>query len=143
MVTHPGQTIIDKNIGECLSTPYFRAATVGNDVKKFKKCAIETHNPLVFSEHDFASSKTTDHDVVGDETENNSANPQTLVVKNQHINPSEEPEFMANADYESLKKPVCVFYFKPMPKATQCEEKEEKAKKGAQAFLQAHPSKKC
>ena len=46
----------------------------------FKKCGIEPHNPLVFSEHDFAAAKTTDHDVVGDKTENNSANPQTLVV---------------------------------------------------------------
>ncbi|GFT09971.1 hypothetical protein TNCV_1114331 [Trichonephila clavipes] len=77
MVTHPEQITIDKNIGERLSTTYFRAATVGNAVKGFKKCAIETHNPLVFSEHDFATSKATDHDVVGDETENSSANPQT------------------------------------------------------------------
>ncbi|GFV49902.1 transposable element Tcb2 transposase [Trichonephila clavipes] len=30
--------------------------------------------------------KATDHDVVGDEIENNSANPQTLVEENQHIN---------------------------------------------------------
>ncbi|GFU28772.1 uncharacterized protein TNCV_469281 [Trichonephila clavipes] len=72
------------------------------------------------SKHDFAASKSTDHDVVGDEIENNSANPQTLVVENQHINPPEEPEYMANADYDALKKPVCVFfYFKPLPKATQ------------------------
>ncbi|GFV55561.1 hypothetical protein TNCV_2574011 [Trichonephila clavipes] len=74
-VTHPGQTILDKNIGERLSTAYFREATVGNAVKWLKKCAIGTHNPLVFSEHVFAASKATDHDVVGDETENNSANP--------------------------------------------------------------------
>ncbi|GFX50135.1 hypothetical protein TNCV_772981 [Trichonephila clavipes] len=43
-------------------------------------------------EHDFAASKATDHDVVGDETENNSVNFQTLVAENQHINPPEEPE---------------------------------------------------
>ncbi|GFX28506.1 uncharacterized protein TNCV_1153151 [Trichonephila clavipes] len=98
MVTHPGQTIIDKNISESWSTAYFRAATVGNAVKGFKKCGIETHNLLVFSEHDFAASKATDHYVVGDETENNSANRQTLVVENQHINPPEEPELMANTD---------------------------------------------
>ncbi|GFV24030.1 uncharacterized protein TNCV_235991 [Trichonephila clavipes] len=78
-----------------------------------KKNKIETHNPLVFSKHDFAASKATDHDVVGDEIENNSANTQTLVVENQHINPPEEPEHMANADYDALKKPVSVFYFKP------------------------------
>ncbi|GFX82230.1 uncharacterized protein TNCV_33381 [Trichonephila clavipes] len=36
--------------------------------------------------------KPTDHDVVGDETKNNSANPQMLVVENQHTNPPEEPE---------------------------------------------------
>ncbi|GFY02100.1 uncharacterized protein TNCV_5099611 [Trichonephila clavipes] len=34
---------------------------------------METHNPLVFSKHDFAASKATDYDVVGDEIENNSA----------------------------------------------------------------------
>ncbi|GFT22162.1 hypothetical protein TNCV_3272041 [Trichonephila clavipes] len=60
MVTHPGQNVIDKNIVERLSIAYFRAATTGNAVKGFKKCAIETHNPLLFSEHDFAASKTTD-----------------------------------------------------------------------------------
>ncbi|GFU10169.1 uncharacterized protein TNCV_3449521 [Trichonephila clavipes] len=88
-------------------------------LRGLKKCAIETHNSFVFNEHDFAASKATDHDVVGDETENNSANLQTLVVENQRINPSEEPEFMANADYDALKKPVSVFYFKSLPKATQ------------------------
>ncbi|GFU25961.1 uncharacterized protein TNCV_5104581 [Trichonephila clavipes] len=61
------------------------------------------------SEHDFAASKAADHDVVGDEIENNSANLQTLVVENQHTNPPEEPEHMANADYDALKKPVSVF----------------------------------
>ncbi|GFW98808.1 uncharacterized protein TNCV_2837691 [Trichonephila clavipes] len=59
-------------------------------------------NPLVFSEHDFAAAKAIDHDVVGDETENNSANPQTLVVVNQHINLPEEPELMANVFMASL-----------------------------------------
>ncbi|GFX34818.1 uncharacterized protein TNCV_2327581 [Trichonephila clavipes] len=53
--------------------------------------------------------KTLHYDVVGEEIENNSANPQTLVVENQHINPPEEPEHMANADYDALKKPVSVF----------------------------------
>ncbi|PRD23646.1 UNVERIFIED_CONTAM: hypothetical protein NCL1_45832 [Trichonephila clavipes] len=46
----------------------------------------------------------TDHDVVGDETENTSANTQTLVVEKQHINPPEEPGLMANADNDALKK---------------------------------------
>ncbi|GFX73763.1 hypothetical protein TNCV_4290791 [Trichonephila clavipes] len=32
----------------------------------------------MFSEHDFAAAKTTNHDIVGDATEINSANPQTL-----------------------------------------------------------------
>ncbi|GFY02101.1 putative RNA-directed DNA polymerase from transposon BS [Trichonephila clavipes] len=35
MVTYPGQTIADKNIGERLSTADFRAATVGNADKGF------------------------------------------------------------------------------------------------------------
>ncbi len=69
-----------------MSTAYFKAATVRNAVKGFKECGIEPHNPLVFSEHDFAAAKTTDHDVVGDETENNNANPLTLLVENQNIN---------------------------------------------------------
>ncbi|GFX00814.1 uncharacterized protein TNCV_4577811 [Trichonephila clavipes] len=129
MVTHSGQTIMEKNIGERLSTAYFRAVTVGNAVKGFKKCGIETYNSLVLREHDFAASNSTDHNVLGDETDNNSANPQSLVVENQHINPPEEPELMANADYDSLKKLVSVFYFIPLPKATQCKKKKAKAKK--------------
>ncbi|GFS52125.1 hypothetical protein TNCV_1105241 [Trichonephila clavipes] len=82
-------------------------ATVGNAIKGLKKCRIVTHNSLVFSEHDFAASKATVYVVVGDEIENNSA---ILVVENQHINPPEEPEHMANADYDALKKPVSVFF---------------------------------
>ena len=104
MVTHPGQPITDKNTVELLSTAYFKAATVGNGVNGFKECGIKPHNPLVFSKHDLAAAKTTDHDVVGDETENNSANFQTLVVENQHINPPEEPELMANTDSDAPKK---------------------------------------
>ncbi|GFY17089.1 hypothetical protein TNCV_1088651 [Trichonephila clavipes] len=42
---------------------------------------------------------------------NNSGNHQTVVVENQHINPPEEPEFMANADSDSPKKPASVFLF--------------------------------
>ncbi|GFS79108.1 hypothetical protein TNCV_4408321 [Trichonephila clavipes] len=85
---------------------FMQPATVGNAVKGFKKCGIETHNLRVFSEHDFAASKATDHDVVDDEIENSRANPQTLVVENQHINHLEEPEHMAHADYDALKKPT-------------------------------------
>ena len=61
-----------------LSTAYFKSAADGNAVNGFEECGIELHNNLVFSEHDFAAAKTTDHDVVGHETENNGANPQTL-----------------------------------------------------------------
>ncbi|GFU55903.1 uncharacterized protein TNCV_3971601 [Trichonephila clavipes] len=113
---------------------------VGNVVNEFNKCGIEAHNPLVFNEHDFAASKATDHDVVGDEIENNSANHQTLVVENQHINPPEEPEHMTNADYYALKKPVSVFISKHCLK--QHNVRKEKAKKRAQTLLQAHPSNK-
>ncbi|GFS64743.1 uncharacterized protein TNCV_4685231 [Trichonephila clavipes] len=74
-------------------------------------CGPIRGQPMVtLSEHDFAASKATDNDV-GVETENNSANPQTLVVESQHINTPEEPEFMANADYDALKKPVDVVFF--------------------------------
>ncbi|GFX33059.1 hypothetical protein TNCV_5042271 [Trichonephila clavipes] len=59
-------------------------------------------------DNDFAASKASDHDVVGDESEKNSANPQTLVAENQHINPPEELELMANADYDALKKPASI-----------------------------------
>ncbi|GFX00492.1 hypothetical protein TNCV_2091421 [Trichonephila clavipes] len=59
----------------------------------------------------FAASKAADHDVIGVETENNSSHPQTLVVENLHINPPEEPELMANADYDALKKHMLVFFF--------------------------------
>ncbi|PRD22957.1 UNVERIFIED_CONTAM: hypothetical protein NCL1_47710 [Trichonephila clavipes] len=92
MITHPGQTITDKNIGD---------------------------------EHDFAASETTDHVAVGDETENNSANPQTLIVEIQHISPPEEQEYMVNVDSDAPKKPVSVFDLKPLPKTTQYEKKEK------------------
>ncbi|GFX24554.1 hypothetical protein TNCV_3343341 [Trichonephila clavipes] len=110
MLTHPGQTIIDKNIGERLSPAYFRAATVGNTIKGFTKWEIQSHDPLVSSEHDFPSSKATSHDVIGDEL-NNSTNSQTLVAENQNINHPKEPELMANANYDALNKPVSFFLF--------------------------------
>lgn len=140
MVTHPGQAITDKNIGELLSTAYFKAATVGNAVNGFKECGIEPYNPLVFSEHDFAAAKTTDHDVVSDEKENNSASPQTLVVENQQINPIEEPEDIENAESDAPKMPVSVFDFKPLPKAKQCE-KKRKSKKMNSSILTSTPVK--
>ncbi|GFV48825.1 uncharacterized protein TNCV_4269021 [Trichonephila clavipes] len=100
----------EKHCIKRLSAAYFRAATVGNAVKGFKNCGIEDHNLLAFSKHDFAASKAADHDVVADETENNSANLHTLIVEKQHINLPEEPELMVNADYDALKKPVSVFF---------------------------------
>ncbi|GFU79772.1 hypothetical protein TNCV_4928031 [Trichonephila clavipes] len=72
-----------------------------------------------------SQTEATDCDVVGDETENYSATSQTLVVENNHINLPEEPEFMANADCESLKKPVNDFYLKPLPEATRCENEKK------------------
>ena len=140
IVTHPGQTITDKNIGELLSTAYFKAATVGNAVNGFKECGIEPHNPLVFSEHDFAAAKTTDHDIVGDETENSIANTQALVVENQNISPLEETELMESADSDVPKKPISVFDLKPLPKATQCE-KKRKSKKLSSSILTSTPIK--
>ncbi|GFT21323.1 uncharacterized protein TNCV_3816101 [Trichonephila clavipes] len=111
MILHPEKSIIDKNIGERLSTAYFRAATVGNAFKWFKKCGVLTYNSLVFSKHEFAASKATDHDAFGDETVIIlSANPQALVVENQHINLPEESELMGNADYDALKKRVSVVF---------------------------------
>ncbi|GFV53509.1 hypothetical protein TNCV_4746571 [Trichonephila clavipes] len=55
------------------------------------------------NEHDFSAAKTTDRDVVGDATEINRANPQTMVVENQHINPPEEPKLMENTDSDTPK----------------------------------------
>ncbi|GFU41330.1 hypothetical protein TNCV_3011511 [Trichonephila clavipes] len=88
----------------------------------------------MFSEHGFTVSKATDHDVLGDETESNSANTQTLVIENQHINPPQEPKLTAHADYDAPKKSVRVFYFKPLPKAMKCENKS-KSKKVSSSIL--------
>ncbi|GFX77840.1 uncharacterized protein TNCV_432251 [Trichonephila clavipes] len=79
-------------------------------MKGFKKYIIELHNPIVFSEYDFVAAKTTNHDVVGDATDINSADPQTLVVKNQHINPPEETELMEYTNSDTPTKPVSVFF---------------------------------
>ncbi|GFT86100.1 uncharacterized protein TNCV_3257111 [Trichonephila clavipes] len=80
-------------------------------MKCFKECGIEPHNPLVFIEHDFDAAKTTNHDVIGDAAEINNANPQILVLENQHINPPEEPELMTNTDSDASKNPVSVSLF--------------------------------
>ncbi|GFU27385.1 uncharacterized protein TNCV_3906251 [Trichonephila clavipes] len=98
-------------------------------LKGLKKCGIETQNSLVFSEHSFAASNATDHDV-GDKNENNCENQQTLVLETQHVNPPEEPELMANADYDPPKKPVSVFFlFQTIALFHYIVEKKEKTKK--------------
>ncbi|GFW67230.1 uncharacterized protein TNCV_2698401 [Trichonephila clavipes] len=144
MVAHPEQTITDKNISEILRIAYFKVAAIGKAVKGFKKCGIEPHNLLVLSNYDFAAANTTDHDVVGEATENNSAIPQSLVVENQHINPPEEPKLMANADSDAPKKHVIVFFYisNHYQKQHNVRKKRKKQKKGAHAFLHAQPSKK-
>ncbi|GFT19800.1 hypothetical protein TNCV_4992631 [Trichonephila clavipes] len=109
MVTHPGQTITNKNIGKLFSSTYFKSDTVRNTVKRFKECGIEPHNPLVFNEHDFSAARNTDHDVVGAETDNDSANLQTLVLENQHINLPEESQFMANVLIPMHQRSMLVF----------------------------------
>ncbi|GFV49550.1 DDE-1 domain-containing protein [Trichonephila clavipes] len=76
-VTNPGETNTGKHIGEHLSATYLKAAAVGNALKEFKECEIEPHILLVFSEHAFAATKTTDCDIVGDATESNIANSHT------------------------------------------------------------------
>lgn len=73
----------------------------------------------MFREHDFDAAKNTEHDVVGDETENKSANRQTVVVENQHKNSLEEIKLMKNANFDAPKKPVSVLDFKPLNKAIQ------------------------
>ncbi|GFY09730.1 hypothetical protein TNCV_3696921 [Trichonephila clavipes] len=75
---------IDQHIGERLSTAYFRAATVGKAVKGFQKWGSEIL--LCLANMTF---KATEQDGVGEETENTSATPQTLVVENKQINPPE------------------------------------------------------
>ncbi|GFX82539.1 hypothetical protein TNCV_2166871 [Trichonephila clavipes] len=50
-----------------------------------------------------------------------------VVVENQHINPPEEPELLANADSDAPEKPVSVFYFNSLPKATHYEKKMQKS----------------
>ncbi|GFX33020.1 uncharacterized protein TNCV_3812891 [Trichonephila clavipes] len=96
-----------------LSTPNLapKEKPVRNAVKGLKECEIELHNPFVFSEHDFSAAKTTNHDVISDATKISSANPQTLVVENQYINPPEKPEIMKNIDSDAPKKPIGFFLF--------------------------------
>ncbi|GFY02255.1 hypothetical protein TNCV_3501381 [Trichonephila clavipes] len=89
-----------------LSNAYFKAATLENSVKGLKECGIGSHNPLMFSEHDFAAFKTTVHVVIGNETNSNRANLQSLVVENKHMSPPEEPNFMENADFRCTKE-IC------------------------------------
>ncbi|GFW76527.1 hypothetical protein TNCV_2547611 [Trichonephila clavipes] len=78
-----------------------REATVAKVSKEPQQHCLKNENISNFYFHrepGFAAAKTTNDDVVGDATEINSAIPQNLVVENQHINPPEEPELMANTD---------------------------------------------
>ncbi|GFY16863.1 DDE-1 domain-containing protein [Trichonephila clavipes] len=131
----------DKNIGELLSTAYFKSATVENAVKGFKECGIKPHNPLQFSEHDFAVAKTADHDVVADATKINSANPPTLVVEYQHINLPEEPEFMANTDSDARRSMLVFFFISSHCQKRHDVRKKEKAKKVSSCILTSTPIK--
>ncbi|GFX45640.1 uncharacterized protein TNCV_176331 [Trichonephila clavipes] len=92
------------------------------------------------SEH-FAVSKVSDYDIVDDETANNSANPQTLVVTNQHINPPEEPELMANANYDALKKLASFFFISNHCPKQNNVRKERKRKKLSSSILRGTPIK--
>ncbi|GFS80810.1 DDE-1 domain-containing protein [Trichonephila clavipes] len=120
MVTHPGQTITDKNI----------------------EWGIESHNPLGISECDFAAAKTGDHDGVGDATENNSANPQTLAVETQHITPSppEEPEITVNAGSNAPRSLLVLFISNHCLKQHNVR-KKRKSKKVSSSILTNTPIK--
>ncbi|PRD22346.1 UNVERIFIED_CONTAM: hypothetical protein NCL1_49330 [Trichonephila clavipes] len=62
----------------------------------------------------------------------------TPAVENHHIDPTEEPELIANTFSDAPKKPVSVYYFKPLAKATQC---EKKSKKVSSSILTSTPIK--
>lgn len=128
MVSHPGKPITDKNIGELLSTAYFKAATVGNAVNGFKECGIEPYDPLVFNEHDFAAAKTTDHVPFTDNVESENATAHAAAPKGQSTEtPDESPEEHEAEQNEepgpsrnatSVKPKPCqsIFDLKPLPK---------------------------
>ncbi|KAJ8889024.1 hypothetical protein PR048_008518 [Dryococelus australis] len=128
MVTHPGQAITDRKASELLSIAYFKAATVDNAVNGFKECEIESYDPLVFNEHDFASAKTTDHVLVMDNAESENATAQTAAPGGQHTETPDEHEAEQNQEpgpsgnCVSVKSKPCrsIFDFKPLPKERPC-----------------------
>ncbi|KAJ8888764.1 hypothetical protein PR048_008256 [Dryococelus australis] len=86
MVSHPGQAITDKDVGQFFGTPYLRAATVANAVKGFKACGIEPYNPQIFAAEDFAPSATTERDLQEESSHDQptiaSSGQQTAAVEN-------------------------------------------------------------
>ncbi|KAJ8910117.1 hypothetical protein NQ315_007955 [Exocentrus adspersus] len=57
LVNHPGEPITDKNIGPLFGTAYGKAATVNNTVKGFQATGIESYNPGIFDDSDYAPAK--------------------------------------------------------------------------------------
>lgn len=122
-VSHPGQGITDYNIGELLSTAYFKAATVGNAVKGFRACGIEPFNPQVFGDEDFAPAATTErsfHEIM--DPQHNITDPPQTSASSQNTEPSQqivtsEPG-PSNRPQFSLANHKSIYDVKPLPNAT-------------------------
>ncbi|XP_046662227.1 uncharacterized protein LOC124370172 [Homalodisca vitripennis] len=157
MVNNPGQTISDFKIGELLTIAYFKAATVGNAVSGFRSTGIEPYNPLVFDEHDFAASQTTDQnlDVGLDPSYNEDENPTIQSTtsnttetpgepEEETIELSERQETVGLVDCAPIpvKKNTSVFDFKPLPKGKP-KDKKRKVQKLSSSIITSTPVKMC
>lgn len=146
MITHPGQLINDKKIGELLSIAYFKAATVGNAVNGFRHTGIEPYNPLVFDDHDFAAAKTTDKDLIRptsiDEADvsTNQAMPLKPTETLNELGESEDTELGAGVDlaemsencvYDGKNNVKSIFDFKPLPKGKQTNKPQNRQKQSS------------
>ncbi|XP_074034640.1 uncharacterized protein [Leptinotarsa decemlineata] len=60
VVSNTGQTITDKNICRIFNNSYLKATTVGNAVICFRKCGIESFDPFIFGDEEYAATKTTE-----------------------------------------------------------------------------------
>lgn len=60
MTNHPGRAIKECDVEKLFCEAYNRAATVTNAVSGFRTCDIQSYNPNVFSDFDFASTKVTE-----------------------------------------------------------------------------------
>lgn len=136
MITHPGQGITDKVVGELFGIAYGKAATVGNATKGFQACGIEPFNPQVFNEEDFAPAITSERNYMppDDVQINNQNDPSTSNTDIQRFSRTPSPKPSTSKQQESsleVERSFSFYEVQPLPKADRENNKRRRASKAA------------